>query len=117
MFAIIILGSLPRVILLNRVDQYESRYWRWNESVELEECIKDAFEDSLKNYTQSDEYTKEKQSADEKLAAFRNGLSDIQKQQFNEMMDTVTTVSSMLASEAYLHGVVEGIALKSRIIG
>lgn len=113
----IILGSLPRVILLNRVDQYESRYWRWNESVELEECIKDAFEDSLKNYTQSDEYTKEKQSADEKLAAFRNGLSDIQKQQFNEMMDAVTTVSSMLASEAYLHGVVKGIALKSRLIG
>lgn len=85
--------------------------------MELEECIKDAFEDSLRNYTQSEVYTREKQSADEKLIAFRNGLSDIQKQQFNDMMDAVTTASSMLASEAYLHGVVEGIALKSRIIG
>ncbi len=52
MFDTITLGSLPGVIfiLLNRASQYVSRYWRWNKLLELEEYIKDGFDDSLRDY-------------------------------------------------------------------
>ena len=58
--------------------------------MELEECIKDALDDSLQNYTHSVEYIQEKQEINEKLQSFRTGLSDIQKQQFNEIIDAIT---------------------------
>lgn len=70
--------------------------------MELEECIKDALDDSLQNYTHSVEYIQEKQEINEKLQSFRTGLSDIQKQQFNEIIDAITCSDGMLASEAYM---------------
>ena len=45
------------------------------------------------------------------------GLSDIQQQQFNEIIDAISDDNSKLASEAYMHGVVEGIALRGKVIG
>ena len=83
--------------------------------MELEECIKDNFDDSLRVYIQSKEYTRLKQQEDRLLSYLQVGLSDMQKQQLNAYMDAATEVHSALASEAYVHGVVEGIALREKV--
>lgn len=85
--------------------------------MELEECIKDAFDASLEEYMKSKDYIAERQKTTEKLKTFRAGLSDIQKQQFNEIIDAISDENSKLASEVYMHGVVEGIALRGKVIG
>lgn len=49
------------------------------------------------------------------LSYLQAGLSDIQKQQLGAYLDAATEVHSALASEAYVHGVVEGIALREKV--
>lgn len=51
------------------------------------------------------------------MKTFRAGLRDIQQQQFNEIIDAISDDNSKLASEAYMHGAVEGIALRGKVIG
>ena len=65
--------------------------------MELEESIKDNFDDSLRDFIRSDEYTR------------------LKKQQLGAYLDAATEVHSALASEAYVHGVVEGIALREKV--
>lgn len=84
--------------------------------MELEEYIKDGFDDSLRDYIQSEEYQAQKQQEKQLLKAFQSDLSQEQKAQFNRFLDAATTSNSMLLSQAYLHGVVEGIALRNKII-
>lgn len=84
--------------------------------MELEECIKDNFDESLRVYIQSQEYTRLKQQEDRLLSYLQVGLSDdIQKQQLGAYLDAATEVHSALASEVYVHGVVEGIALREKV--
>ena len=83
--------------------------------MELEECIKDNFDDSHRDFIRSDEYTRLKQQEDRLLSYLQAGLSDIQKQQLGAYLDAATEVHSALASEAYVHGVVEGIALREKV--
>ena len=45
--------------------------------MELEECIKDNFDESLRVYIQSQEYTRLKQQEDRLLSYLQAGLSDI----------------------------------------
>lgn len=45
--------------------------------MELEECIKDNFDDSLRDFIRSDEYTRLKQQEDRLLSYLQAGLSDI----------------------------------------
>ena len=47
--------------------------------MELEECIKDNFDESLRVYIQSQEYTRLKQQEDRLLSYLQAGLSDMQK--------------------------------------
>lgn len=115
MFDIITLGLLPRVILLNRANQYYPDIGGVM-TLELEECIKDAIEESMSEYVQSEGYVLQKQQVNTMLQAFRSGLSDIQKQQLNSMLDAISNCNGMFASEAYLHGVVEGIALRGKVV-
>lgn len=84
-------------------------------TMELEECIKDGFDESLRVYIQSEEYTRLKQQEGRLLLYLQAGLSDIQKQQLTAYLDAATEVHSALASEAYVHGVVEGIALREKV--
>ena len=83
--------------------------------MELEECIKDNFDDSLRVYIQSKEYTRLKQQEDRLLSYLQVGLSDMQKQQLNAYMDAATEVHRALASQAYVSGVVDGIALREKV--
>ena len=109
MFDLITLGSLPRVfyILLNRpINIYPGIGGVID--MELEECIKDNFDESLRVYIQSQEYTRLKQQEDRLL-------SDMQKQQLGAYMDATTEVHSALASQDYVNGVVDGIALREKV--
>lgn len=81
--------------------------------MELEECIKDNFDESLRVYIQSQEYTRLKQQEDRLLSYLQAGLSDMQKQQLGAYMDA--EVHSALASQDYVNGVVDGIALREKV--
>ncbi len=60
--------------------------------MELEECIKDNFDESLRVYIQAQEYTRLKQQEDRLLSYLQAGLSDIQKQQLGAYLDAATGV-------------------------
>ena len=85
--------------------------------MKLEEYIKDGFDDSLRDFIQSEEYRVQKQQENNLFKELQYGMSDAQKKQFNLFLDALTTSNSMLLSEAYLHGVVEGVALRKKVIG
>lgn len=84
--------------------------------MELEECIKDGFDDSLREFIQSEEYRTQKKQERYLLEELQRGFSETQKRQFNMFLNAATESNSMLLSEAYLHGVVEGIALHNKVI-
>ena len=84
--------------------------------MELEECIKDGFDDSLRDYIQSEEYISVKEQENRALAYLESLLNDSQKLALNSFLDAANNASGMLISEAYLHGVVEGIALRKKIV-
>ena len=85
-------------------------------TMELEECIKDGFDDSLRDYIQSEEYVSAKQQERRGLAYLESLLNDSQINALHSFLDATTNTSSMLLSEAYLHGVVEGIALRKKVV-
>lgn len=76
MFEIITLGLLPGVIIffVKQSQSILSRYWRWKLTLELEECIKDAFDASMEEYMKSKDYIAERQRTTEKLKPFQAGL-------------------------------------------
>ena len=86
-------------------------------TVEIEECIKDAFDDSMQIFIQTEEYKHERDEINDMIISFRTVLSAARQLQFNEIIDAITVADSKLASEAYMHGVVEGIALRDKIMG
>lgn len=86
-------------------------------TLELEECIKDAVEDSMKEYMQSEEYVQQKQEkADDMISSFRINLHADQQLQLNKIIDVITSIDGNIALEAYIHGVVEGIALQNKFV-
>lgn len=84
--------------------------------MELEECIKDALEESMQAYIHSEKYQQQKQRVDDMVTYFRDGLSESQIRKFNAILDAISDQNSTFASEAYMHGVVEGIALHGKVI-
>ena len=84
--------------------------------MELEEYIKDGFDDSLRDYIQSEEYVSAKQQERRALAYLESLLTEDQQQAFHSFLDAITNCNSMLLSEAYMHGVLEGIALRNKVV-
>lgn len=116
MFDIITLGSLPGVIfiLLNRpINIYPGI---GGVKLELAECIKDNFDESLRDYIQSEEYILAKQQERRALEYLENLLNQEQRQALHSFLDANTNSNSMLLSESYLHGVVDGVALRNKVI-
>ena len=66
--------------------------------MELEECIKDALEESMQAYIRSEKYQEQKQSVNDMVADFRDGLSESQIRKFNAILDAMTDQNSMFAS-------------------
>ena len=72
-------------------------------TMELEECIKDGFDDSLREYIQSEEYVSAKQQERRCLAYLESLLNESQKKALYSFLDETTNTSSRLLSEAYMH--------------
>lgn len=85
-------------------------------TMELEECIKDGFDDSLRDYIQSEEYIKGQEKIDDIITRLRINLNADQQLQLNTIIDTITSEDGKMALTAYIHGVVEGIALRNKVI-
>lgn len=65
-------------------------------TMELEECIKDGFDDSLRDYIQSEEYVSAKQQERRGLAYLESLLNDSQINALHSFLDAATNTSSML---------------------
>lgn len=85
-------------------------------TMELEECIKDGFDDSLRDYIQSEEYIKGQEKIDDIITRLRINLNADQQLQLNTIIDTITSEDGKMVLTAYIHGVVEGIALRNKVI-
>ena len=85
-------------------------------TMELEECIKDGFDDSLRDYIQSEEYQQRQDKVDEMVNSFRISLRADQQLQLTKIIDAITSEDGSMALESYIHGVVEGIALRNKVI-
>ncbi len=82
----------------------------------LENCIADSMEESMQPYIRSDEYQKPKAAINQKIIAFRKGLSEAQQKEFNQIIDSMDDVHAKFTSKAYVYGVVNGIALREQIL-
>lgn len=59
--------------------------------MELEECIKDGFDDSLRDYIQSEEYKQRQDEIEEMISSFRGVLSIDQQLRFIKIIDAITS--------------------------
>ena len=59
--------------------------------MELEECIKDGFDDSLRDYIQSEEYKQRQDEIEEMISSFRGVLSVDQQLRFIKIIDAITS--------------------------
>ncbi len=84
--------------------------------MELEECIKDALEESMQAYVKSEKYQEQKQKVNTAIDKFQSHLDKSQVAEFIKVLDSISAQHSMFASEAYMRGVVEGIALHGKVI-
>lgn len=85
-------------------------------TMELAECIKENFDESLREYIQSEEYQQRQDKVDEMVNSFRISLRADQQLQLTKIIDAITSEDGSMALEAYIHGVVEGIALRNKVI-
>ncbi len=84
-------------------------------SLELKECIKDAFESAMKTYVESDDYKYANWEYDKMLSEFYNGLPETQQKKLTALMKARGDLESGLASEAYYRGVLDGIELRNDV--
>lgn len=74
--------------------------------MELEEYIKDATDEAMSDYIKSEKYKEHKKQINDLLRNMRENLSSEKMILLNQLL-----CDGAFASEAYLQGVVEGIAL------
>ena len=79
--------------------------------MELEEYIKDATEEAMSDYIKSEKYKEHKKQINDLLRSMRENLSSEKMILLNQLLDAISVCDGAFASEAYLQGVVEGIAL------
>lgn len=79
--------------------------------MELEEYIKDATDEAMSDYIKSEKYKEHKKQINDLLRNMRENLSSEKMILLNQLLDAISVCDGEFASEAYLQGVVEGIAL------
>lgn len=82
--------------------------------MELEECMKDAIDDSMKAYINSEAYQEQKKEINQMLSDIRLMLSKEQNEMLNKLINAIGRCDSGFASEAYVKGVVDGMVLRER---
>ncbi len=84
--------------------------------MKIDECMKDALDDSMKDYNLSDESMQRRHEINHMISSLRLSLSADQSKQLNRLLKAIDKDERLYASEAYLHGVVEGIALRNKYV-
>lgn len=84
--------------------------------MELEECIKDAVDASMQKYSNSEAYLDRRAVLDANITSFKSGLDQEQSKSLEHILDQLSTEYGLCAAEAYKNGVVEGIALRAKVV-
>ena len=79
-------------------------------------CMKGALDDSMKEYNLSDACMERRHEINHMISTLRITLSPEQSRQLNRLLKAIDRDDSLFASEAYMHGVVEGIALRNKYV-
>ena len=82
--------------------------------MELEECIADALDVSMQGYTKEEKQVTDRNDIVEMTDKLKAELSGPQADKLISLLNAVNMYDGRFASEAYVHGVVEGIALKKK---
>ncbi len=83
----------------------------------LEEYIKDAIDDEMKDYLTTETYKQQGEEIEKLLYSLRSELTPDQVSTLNRLVNVLGQQHSDFASAAYLRGVVSGIALKNKTLG
>lgn len=83
----------------------------------LEEYIKDAIYDEMKDYLTTETYKQQGEEIEKLLYSLRSELTPDQVSTLNRLVNVLGQQHSDFASAAYLRGVVSGIALKNKTLG
>ena len=81
----------------------------------LSQCIAGGIEEAMQMYINSDDYQIPHKTVNAKIAAFRSSLSTAQQTEFNQLINEIDTVNAEFIDQAYVTGVVNGIALRESI--
>ena len=76
--------------------------------MELKECIKDAIDGAMQSYILTDLYKEKRIIINESIESLRKKL--------NSILDLISNLDAEFATEAYVSGVVNGIALRDGIM-
>lgn len=82
----------------------------------LEECIKDSFENTMKDYLESSAYKEESWVFNQMYFAFRDKLSPTEQTSFDEICTALHQSDQALALESYYRGVVLGTAQIEKVL-
>ena len=82
----------------------------------LEEYIKDAIDDEMKDYLTTETYKQQGEEIEKLLYSLRSELTPDQVSTLNRLVNVLGQQHSDFASAAYLRGVVSGIALKNKTL-
>lgn len=83
---------------------------------DIENCIKNSFDNTMKNYLESAEREEETFEFNKMYFAFRNTLTSEEQHKFDALFNAILESDTALAHEAYYRGVVLGLAKNKKIL-
>ena len=84
--------------------------------MELKECIKDAIDGAMQSYILTDLYKEKRIIINESIESLRKKLDSGCRKELNSILDLISNLDAEFATEAYVSGVVNGIALRDGIM-
>ena len=85
-------------------------------NVGLEEGIRNSMDGSLRTYLLSEDYQRQTAEIEQLTDELKAILSPDQKKKLMILMDAISDCDARFASEAYVKGVVEGIAFRDKFL-
>ncbi|NBL00651.1 MAG: hypothetical protein EOM50_22160 [Erysipelotrichia bacterium] len=80
----------------------------------LETQIKNTLNDSMRDYIESETYKKQVENINNQVQELRSQLNEQQQQQLDALIEDIKNCTNSFSSEAYLVGVIKGIALTEK---
>lgn len=82
----------------------------------LADVIKDTMDGALKDYLESEEYQRQADEIEQLEKKLKVSLTPAQKKLLMELLDKISYCDGKFAMEAYVTGVVRGIALRDQYV-